>query len=80
MKTAISLSQPLFEKAERLARKMKKSRSYIYREALSEYVARHSPENITERLNRVIDAIGKDEDEKTFARAAFRRVLRRSEW
>jgi hypothetical protein len=33
-------------------------RSQIYSRALQEFVARHSPERVTEAMNRVIDEIG----------------------
>ncbi|MFL5301088.1 MAG: ribbon-helix-helix protein, CopG family, partial [Anaeromyxobacteraceae bacterium] len=51
MKTAISLPDDLFEQAERLARRLDKSRSELYREAVAEYVARHDPEAITAALD-----------------------------
>lgn len=39
--------------AEQLARRMKKSRSQLYADALTEYVARRSAGEITEAMNRV---------------------------
>src|SRR5207245_3739515 len=44
MKTAVSLPDDVFDQAERLARRLRKSRSALYREAIAEYVARHEPE------------------------------------
>ncbi|PYT05293.1 MAG: hypothetical protein DMF60_12445, partial [Acidobacteria bacterium] len=44
MKTAVSIPDEVFEKAERLARRMKKSRSELFSRALDEYVARHAPD------------------------------------
>jgi metal-responsive CopG/Arc/MetJ family transcriptional regulator len=38
MKTVISLPDGVFRDAERLARRLKKSRSELYREAVAEYV------------------------------------------
>ena len=46
MKTAISIPDDVFEEAERLARRMGKSRSRLYQHALAEYVARHAPGNV----------------------------------
>jgi predicted transcriptional regulator len=40
MKTAISISDEVFEDAERLARRTKKSGSRLFSDALKEYVAR----------------------------------------
>jgi metal-responsive CopG/Arc/MetJ family transcriptional regulator len=78
MKTAISLPKDVFEKAERLALKARKSRSQIYCEALREYVARHSPDDVTEALNRAMEQIGQTEDR--FVTLASARALARVEW
>lgn len=78
MKTAISLPDVVFQDAERLARRLKKSRSELYREAVAEYVARHEPEAISEALNRLAAEIDTRPD--TLTTAAARRVLERSEW
>ena len=78
MKTAISLPNDVFEKAEQLARKAGKSRSQIYCEALREYVARHSPDDVTDALNRVMQQLGQREDR--FVTLASARALARVEW
>ncbi len=78
MKTAISLPDAVFRKAERLAKRLKKSRSELYRAALAEYLAKHSPEEITEAMNRVADAVDTRAD--GFLRTAARRILERTEW
>lgn len=78
MKTAISLPDDLFEQAEQLARRLKKSRSELYREALAEYVARHDPDAVTAAMDAVADAVDTRPDD--FSRAAARQVLDRSEW
>jgi len=78
MKTAISLPDEIFEQAERLAQRMKKSRSELYREALAEYVARHEPDAVTAALDRVAERIDTRPD--AFSSAAARRILERTEW
>jgi metal-responsive CopG/Arc/MetJ family transcriptional regulator len=78
MKTAVSIPDHVFEGAERLARRTKKSRSQLFSDALQEYVARHAPDHVTEAMNRVCDEIGNTRDE--FVAAAARRTLKRSEW
>jgi antitoxin MazE6 len=78
MKTAISLPDAVFRDAERLARRLKKSRSNLYTEAVAEYVARHEPEAVTEALNQLAKKLDAGPD--GFAAAAARRVLERSEW
>jgi len=53
MKAAVSIPDQVFAEAERLARRLKKSRSELYSHALREYVARHCPEYVTENLDRI---------------------------
>ena len=57
MKTAISIPDKVFRDAERLSRRLKKSRSQVYTQAVTEYVARHDPDAVTEAMNRVCDAV-----------------------
>ena len=61
-----------------MARRMKKSRSDLFRRALAEYVARHTPDHVTEAMNQVYDEIGGEPDR--FGSAAARRTLERVEW
>ncbi|HEX7025616.1 MAG TPA: ribbon-helix-helix protein, CopG family [Gammaproteobacteria bacterium] len=53
MKVAISIPDTIFEAAERLARRLGKSRSELYAEAVSEYLAEHRTDEVTEKLNAV---------------------------
>jgi metal-responsive CopG/Arc/MetJ family transcriptional regulator len=53
MKTAISLPDHLFNRAEKLARDLKMSRSQLYASALLRFLDDKSQENITGRLNSV---------------------------
>ena len=78
MKTAVSIPDDVFQGAERLARRTKRSRSRLFSDALREYLARHSPEEVTEAMNKACDEIGETED--AFVSAAAARILKRSEW
>lgn len=78
MKTAVSISDEVFEGAERLARRTKKSRSRLYGDALKEYLARHAPDEVTEAMNRACAEVGEARD--PFVSAAARRMLERSAW
>ncbi len=78
MKIAVSIPDDVFAEAERLARRMKKSRSKLFSHALAEYVARYAPDEVTAAMNQVCDDIGSERD--PFVSAASRRVLARSEW
>lgn len=78
MKTAISIPDKIFRDAERLSRRLKKSRSQIYAEAVTEYVARHDPEAVTEAMNRVCESM-LDYPDPAISSAA-RRTLEDVEW
>ena len=78
MKTVVSIPDEVFQGAERLARRAKKSRSRLYGDALKEYLARHAPDEITEAMNRACAEVGDTKD--PFVSSAARRILERSEW
>ena len=78
MKTAISIPDKIFRHAERLSRRLKKSRSQVYTEAVTEYIARHDPQAVTDAMNRVCDAIDTRPDPAISA--AARRTLQGVEW
>ncbi len=78
MKIAVSVPDHVFEEAEQLARRMKRTRSEVYSRALAEYVARHAPDRVTEAMDRALTEVGELADE--FVRVASRRVLKRSDW
>jgi predicted transcriptional regulator len=78
MKTAISVPDDVFESAEQLARRERRSRSEIYSTALREYVARHAPDEITDALDRVVTAVGTSPD--PFVKRAAERSLAASDW
>jgi metal-responsive CopG/Arc/MetJ family transcriptional regulator len=78
MKTAVSLPDQVFRAAERHAKRARKSRSQLYAEALSEYLTRHSPDEVTEAMNRVVERLGEQTD--PFVARAGRRILERTDW
>ena len=78
MRTAVSIPDEVFEAAEGLARRTRKSRSQLFSDAVKEYVARHAPEDVTDAMDRVCAALGNPKD--GFVAAAAHRVLERSEW
>ena len=79
MKTAISLPDLVFQEAERHARRTGKSRSQLYAEALAEYLARHAPDEVTERVNAVVDQLN-DAGQDRFVSRVGRRVLTSVVW
>jgi metal-responsive CopG/Arc/MetJ family transcriptional regulator len=78
VKTAVSIPDDVFQKAERLARWTHRSRSRLFSDALREYLAFHAPDKVTEAMNRALAQIG--EEENSIASTAARRVLERSKW
>jgi metal-responsive CopG/Arc/MetJ family transcriptional regulator len=81
MKTAVSIPDDVFKSAERFARRAKRSRSQVFSDALREYVARHSPDEITEAMNRVCEELaGEEAEDDAFVKAAAQRILKRAKW
>jgi predicted transcriptional regulator len=78
MKTAVSIPDDLFRRADELARQLGKSRSELYREALADYVARRDPRATAAALDELADEIAGDG--MRFVEHAARRVLERTEW
>lgn len=78
MKTAISIPNDLFDGAERLARRTRRSRSRLFTDALREYLARHTPDKVTESMDQAIMEVGEGKDE--FVSSVARRRLERTEW
>lgn len=58
MKTDISIPNPLFEAATKLAQKLDMSLSELYTAALVAYIAIYENEDITAQLNEVYEAEG----------------------
>ncbi|MCX7011138.1 MAG: hypothetical protein NTW86_00990 [Candidatus Sumerlaeota bacterium] len=53
MKTAISIPDEVFQRAEDFATRRKMTRSALFTTAVQEYVDRHRSDDVTERLNQV---------------------------
>jgi len=78
MKTAVSIPDELFHRADELAGRLGKSRSEIYREALADYVARRDPGAVTRALDEIAGEL--TAADRAFVTAAARQALERSEW
>ena len=78
MKTAISLPNELFERAEATAKSMRLSRSELYARAISDYLKTHEEAEIPRKLNEFYIVTPAKIDEG-FRRVAMKR-LRESEW
>ena len=53
MKTAVSIPDPVFQSAERTARRLKLSRSELYARAVAAFVEAHRSDDVTKRLDDV---------------------------
>lgn len=78
MKTAVSIPDDLFRRADELADRLGKSRSEVYREALADYVARREPGAVTRALDELVDELAAEHD--GFAASTAWSALDRSEW
>ena len=78
MKTAVSIPDDIFKDAERLVSRMQISRSRLYAQALTEFVARHDDDRITASMNRIIDEVGPENND--FSNKAAQQTLRRVNW
>lgn len=56
MKVAISLPDPIFSAAEKLAHRLRVSRSQLYAQAIEEYLGKRQDSLVTERLNAIYSA------------------------
>ena len=61
-----------------MPRRARRSRSEVFSAALTEYVARHAPDEVTEAMNRVCADV--DDRADPFISAAARRILENVEW
>jgi len=77
VKTAVSLSRPVFEMAGKLARKLKIPRSRVFSNAIVEYYRRQETQQLIDGLNEA-NADGLDEDDRKFLDAALRQWARRT--
>ena len=59
MKTAVSIPDKVFQQTERLAVRMRKSRSEVYSLALAEYVRAYAPDQVTEAMDCVCAEVGR---------------------
>lgn len=78
MKIAVFISNTILREVDRFAKRTKRSRSRVFSDAVREYLARHSSDDVTAAMDRALTGIEPVEDE--FADASARRTLQRTEW
>jgi ParB-like chromosome segregation protein Spo0J len=82
MKTAISLPDVLFEKAEQTASYMGIPRSQLFALALEEFISRHNGNMITEKINEVYEKIDQTEFEPSLTAGleSLRNITKNDTW
>lgn len=82
VKTAISMRESLFEKADSLARQLHISRSELFSKAMSEFIERRENRILLGSINSALEDAPLDEEEKRSLGAMHRyqRKLSGSEW
>lgn len=78
MKTAVSVSDELFERAERFAKAARVSRSRLYADALVAYLNEKEAEDVTNTLNEVYSEESSSVDSTLFDMAIT--SLAKDEW
>jgi metal-responsive CopG/Arc/MetJ family transcriptional regulator len=79
MKTAISIPTPMFREADRVAKRLKVSRSELYRRALEAFIAALDTSEVTASYDAAY-ASAESPSEREFRRTSTRRLLRNVEW
>jgi predicted transcriptional regulator len=77
VKTAVSIPDPIFEAADRLARRRRISRSELYAEALAKLLDSDESTEITERLD---DVYGERPSELDIGLAALQALAIDEDW
>jgi hypothetical protein len=82
VKTAISLPEPLFERADAFARQQKISRSQLFARAVDEFLRRQESQALLEDLNRVYKEASPTSEEKEAQRLMSHKLRERmkGEW
>jgi predicted transcriptional regulator len=75
VKTAISVNRDIFRQSERLARRLRVTRSRLYSMAMQEFLRRHENDELLARFNEVY-ADGPDPEEKRWLDSALLQAAR----
>ncbi len=76
IKTALSIEESLFERAEALAEELEIPRSRVFSIALEQFLSRQDAKKLLNELNAVYsDAVARDEDEEAARRAKHRGMV-----
>ena len=79
MKTAVSIPDSIYAKAEKLAHRLGKSRSEIYAKAIQAYVDYREDDEVTAKFNAVYDAESSGLD-PVITKLQTRSLLKNNPW
>lgn len=79
MKSAVSIPDDLFDRAERAANRLGYNRSQLYAKALEEFLAGRGDDPVTDRLNEVFESSEHDAEDPMNVRAG-RTLIESGEW
>lgn len=79
MKTAVSIPDDLFDRAEDAAGRLGYNRSQLYAKALDEFLAGRTEDPVTARLNELYETDGDQAGDAINARAA-RTLIESGDW
>jgi hypothetical protein len=80
MKTAISIPDQIFRRAEAAAKRLGVSRSELFTRAAVEFLKAHPPEDVTASYDRAFAEPESDRTIDTHRRRTTRAALRKVEW
>jgi metal-responsive CopG/Arc/MetJ family transcriptional regulator len=80
VKTAVSIPDPLFKEADKLAARLGKSRSELFADALREHLLRHGDAAITARLDAVYSDLEPSEEDRVRLDAVAAEMARDNRW
>jgi metal-responsive CopG/Arc/MetJ family transcriptional regulator len=81
VKTAISLPELLFERADAFARQQNISRSHLFARAVEEFLRRHESQALLDTLNRAYEDLPTPEEKKLLrSMGRKQRELVKGEW
>jgi hypothetical protein len=80
MKTAISIPDAIFKRAEAAAKRLGVSRSELFTRAAVEFMKTHPPQDVTASYDRAFAERETDRSLATHQRRAARSLLRKVEW
>lgn len=80
IKTAISIDEPIYREAEKLAREMKLSRSELFSKAIQDYLNRQNNRRLVENYNKVYSKQDPEEEKILTGIRSQQRKLLRKQW